>query len=196
LLEVFFSAEGPLGKNTFGKTVQRQVRHEDIRCNAVNLGVEFFSSFHSPNLGVTLFCIPVLLLLPNFSIVTGVRVMYKQNLSVMGVASCRRAFLCLMLRVRLVPFRFLVRDWSPFNGRACRGFRSAMRPSPAQPGLVRPGLARSGPRAPSAPAHPMRAPLPQIHLPHLISPTQQPLSLPSLSLSRGALGFGDGDRRS
>jgi hypothetical protein len=30
LLGVFFSAEGPLGKNTFGKIVQRQVRHEDI----------------------------------------------------------------------------------------------------------------------------------------------------------------------
>jgi hypothetical protein len=52
--------------------------------------------------------------------------MYKQNLSVMGVASCRRTFLCLMSRVRLIPFQFSVRDWSPFNGRACRGFRSAM----------------------------------------------------------------------
>lgn len=30
LLGVFFSTEGPLGKNTFGKTVQRQVRHKDI----------------------------------------------------------------------------------------------------------------------------------------------------------------------
>jgi hypothetical protein len=43
----------------------------------------------------------------------------------------------------------------------------------------------------------MRAPpLPRIHLPHLTSPAQQPLSLPSLSISRVALGFGDGDRRS
>jgi hypothetical protein len=58
--------------------------------------------------------------------VTGVRVVYKQNLSVMGVASCRSAFLCLMSRVRLVPFRILVRDLIPFNGQACRGFRSAM----------------------------------------------------------------------
>jgi hypothetical protein len=30
LLGVFFSVEGPQDKNTFGKTVQRQVRHEDI----------------------------------------------------------------------------------------------------------------------------------------------------------------------
>jgi hypothetical protein len=30
LLGVFFSVEGPQGKNTFDKTVQRQVRHEDI----------------------------------------------------------------------------------------------------------------------------------------------------------------------
>jgi hypothetical protein len=57
--------------------------------------------------------------------VTGVRVMYEQNLSVMGVASCRSTFLCLMLRVRLVPSRFSVRDWSLFDGRACHGFRSA-----------------------------------------------------------------------
>jgi hypothetical protein len=30
LLGVFFSAKGPLGENTFSKTVQRQARHEDI----------------------------------------------------------------------------------------------------------------------------------------------------------------------
>jgi hypothetical protein len=48
--------------------------------------------------------------------------MYKQNLSVMGVASRRSAFLCLMSRVRLVPFRISVRDLISFNGRACRGF--------------------------------------------------------------------------
>jgi hypothetical protein len=30
LLGVFSSAEGPQGKNTFGKIVQRQARHEDI----------------------------------------------------------------------------------------------------------------------------------------------------------------------
>jgi hypothetical protein len=56
--------------------------------------------------------------------------MYKQNLSVMGVASCRSAFLCLMSRVRLILFRISVRDWIPFNGRACRGFRSTVWPSP------------------------------------------------------------------
>jgi hypothetical protein len=36
-------------------------------------------------------------------------------------------------------------------------------------GLARPSSAQSGPRAP---AHPMRAPLPQIRLSHLISPAQ------------------------
>jgi hypothetical protein len=35
---------------------------------------------------------------------------YEQNLSVMGVASCRSALLCLMSRVRLVPFRISVGD--------------------------------------------------------------------------------------
>jgi hypothetical protein len=35
-------------------------------CNAQNFGVEFFSSFLSPNSGVTLFSLPVSLLLPNF----------------------------------------------------------------------------------------------------------------------------------
>jgi hypothetical protein len=38
-------------------------------CNALNLGVEFFSSFYSPNSGVTLFSFPVSLLLPNFKAV-------------------------------------------------------------------------------------------------------------------------------
>jgi hypothetical protein len=35
-------------------------------CNAQNLEVEFFSSFHSPNSSVTLFSLPVSLPLPNF----------------------------------------------------------------------------------------------------------------------------------
>jgi hypothetical protein len=38
-------------------------------CNALNLGVEFFSSCYSPNSGVTPFSFPVLLLLPNFKAV-------------------------------------------------------------------------------------------------------------------------------
>jgi hypothetical protein len=92
------------------------------------LGVEFFSSFLSPNSGVTLFSLPVS---PPFSpfqtrIVTGVRVVYKQNLSAMGVASCQSAFLCLMSRVLLVLLQISVRDLIPFNGRACHGFRSVM----------------------------------------------------------------------
>jgi hypothetical protein len=55
----------------------------------------------------------------------------------------------------------------------------------AQPGSARPGPARSGPRVPGTPAHPPAPPppLPHIHLAHLISPAQQPLSLPSLSPS-------------
>jgi hypothetical protein len=44
-------------------------------------------------------------------------------------------FLCLMLSVRLVPFRISVRDLIPFSGRARRGFliREVVRPSPARP---------------------------------------------------------------
>jgi hypothetical protein len=30
MLGVFFSVEGPLGKNTIDKTVQKHVRHKDI----------------------------------------------------------------------------------------------------------------------------------------------------------------------
>jgi hypothetical protein len=105
----------------------------------------------------------------------------------MGVASCRSAFLYLMSRVRLVPFRISVRDWILFSGRACRGFRSAMWPSPA----------RSGPRAPGAPCPPHeRPPLPDLFGSFDFSHAVTSLSLSHLSLSRGALGFGDGDRRS
>jgi hypothetical protein len=93
-----------------------------------------------------------------------------------------------MSRVRLVPFRFSVRDWSPFNGRACRGFRSAMRPSPAQPGLARPGPAR----APLAPLPTPCAPPP----PDPFASFDFSRAATSLSLYRGALGFGDSDRRS
>jgi hypothetical protein len=66
-----------------------------------------------------------------------------------------------------------------------------------QPGPARPGPTQSGPRAPGAPA-PMR-PLPLFSFSHSIYPTQQPPSPSPTSLSlspRGALGFGDGDRRS
>jgi hypothetical protein len=62
-------------------------------------------------------------------------------------------------------------------------------PSPTQPGPAR--LTRAW-----RPLIPMRAP-PWSLFSHLISPTQQPLSLSPISLSpRGALRFGDGDRRS
>jgi hypothetical protein len=35
LLGAFFSAEGPLSKNTFGRTICKQIRHEDI-CRSYN----------------------------------------------------------------------------------------------------------------------------------------------------------------
>jgi hypothetical protein len=41
-------------------------RFGDQSCNALNLGVDFFSSFLSPNSGVTLFSLPDSLFLPNF----------------------------------------------------------------------------------------------------------------------------------
>jgi hypothetical protein len=71
-----------------------------------------------------------------------------------------------------------------FNGRACRGFRSAKWPGPTQPSL----------RAPGAPALSLCAPL-LLSLSHLDFPRSNlPLPLPPLSL-RGALGIGDGDHR-
>jgi hypothetical protein len=109
--------------------------------------------------------------------------MYKQNLSVMGVASCRSAFLCLMSRVRLVPFRF----WFTI------GFRLVVmcvvgfdpRCGPAQPGPA---------RAPLAPcAIPIRAPppSPDPFVSFDFSRAVTSLSLFHLSLSpHGALGFG------
>jgi hypothetical protein len=100
----------------------------------------------------------------------------NKNLSVMGVASCRSTFLCLMLRVRLVPSRFSVRDWSLFDGRACRGFRPAkwLGPNPARPSPARPGPARPWrPHLPGAPSSPLS---------HLDFPRSN-LSSPSLSLS-------------
>jgi hypothetical protein len=104
----------------------------------------------------------------------------NQNLSAMGVASCRRTFLCLILRVRLVLSQFSVRDWSPC--RACCGFRFAKRPDPTQPAPA-PG-APTLPRAPSS-----------LSLSHLDLPRNNlPLPLPPLS-PRGAVGIGDGDHR-
>ncbi len=53
----------------------------------------------------------------------------------MGVASCRSAFLCLMMSVRLVPFRISVRDLIPFSSpRSSWVFDP--RSGPAQPNLV------------------------------------------------------------
>jgi hypothetical protein len=104
----------------------------------------------------------------------------NQNLSVMGVASCRRTFLCLILRVRLVLSRFSVRDWSPC--RASRigscvswvSIREVARPNPTQPGPARPC-------APLAPT-PSHAPPPPLPL-SFGSPAQQPPSPSSTSLS-------------
>jgi hypothetical protein len=71
----------------------------------------------------------------------------------MGVASCRGTFLCLMLRVRLVPFRISIHDLIPFSGRARRGFRSAKWLGPTQP-------------SPAGPARPWR---PHPHAPPSLS---------------------------
>jgi hypothetical protein len=105
-----------------------------IICNALNLGVEFFLLFSHQIRALLSFLFPRLLLLPNFKPVKRqVSVScINQNLSVMGVASCRSIFLCLMMSVRLVPFRISVHDLIPFSGRARRGFsiREVARPSP------------------------------------------------------------------
>jgi hypothetical protein len=91
----------------------------------------------------------------------------------MGVSSCRNTFLCLMLRVRLVPSRFSVRDWSLFDGRACCGFRPAKWLGPNLAGPARP----CAPLAPPPPWRPLR-----FSLSHLDFPRSN-LSSPSLSLS-------------
>jgi hypothetical protein len=83
-----------------------------------------------------------------------------------------------------------------FNGRVCRGFRSAKWPGPTQSSLARPGPAQSGPRDPGAPPPlPMRPLL--LSLSHLDFPRRNlplPLPLPPLS-PRGALGIRDGDHQ-
>jgi hypothetical protein len=113
----------------------------------------------------------------------------------MGVASCRSAFLCLMMSVRLVPFRISVRDLIPFSGpRSSWVFDP--RSGPAQPSLVQPssaGPARPGLRAPGA-QNPPCAPNLSPSLIWISRATTSPLPLPPLS-PRGALGFGDGDHR-
>ena len=88
----------------------------------------------------------------------------------MGVASCRSTFLCLMLSVRLVPFRISIHDLIPFSGRARRGFsiREVARPNPARP------------CAPLAPTPPMRSSSLSLSFG---SPAQQPPSPSSTSLS-------------
>jgi hypothetical protein len=107
----------------------------------------------------------------------------------MGVASCRSAFLCLTSRVRLVLSWISIRDWSPFEGRACRGFRSAKWPGPTQPNPAQPGPVWPGPPAPGHPGPPPPRPL-LLSLSHLDFPRSNlPLPLPPLS-PRGALGFG------
>ena len=99
----------------------------------------------------------------------------------MGVASCRSTFLCLMLSVRLVPFRISIRDLNSFSGRARRGFfdpRSGpAQPSPAQPS--RPGPPR--PARPWRPNPPMRPP--PLSLSHLDLPRNNLSSPSSTSLS-------------
>jgi hypothetical protein len=67
-----------------------------------------------------------------------------------------------------------------FNGRACRGFRSAKWPGPTQSSLARPSPSQSGPRAP-VPHPPPHAPPPPLPL-SFGFPAQQPPSPTSLSL--------------
>jgi hypothetical protein len=105
----------------------------------------------------------------------------------MSVASCRIIFLCLIscFRVRcLVLFQILLRGLFS-NLWLCvpRGF--GPRCGPAQPNLTQPGLAQLGPRAPSAPLSFLSFDF-----------SRAATTLSPISLSYGALGFGDGDRRS
>jgi hypothetical protein len=111
----------------------------------------------------------------------------------MSVASCRIIFLwsdVVFNRVfSLVSFWISFRNWIPNWGCACRGFlpRDATQPDPTRPALA---------RVPWRPCtFPMCVPpSPCLSFPHSILPRTTP-SLSPISLPRGALGFGDGDRR-
>jgi hypothetical protein len=102
---------------------------------------------------------------------TGVRVMYKQNLSVMSVASCRSIFLCLMSCLIVCSSR----PGLDFGSRS--EFRLVFDP---WSDLVWPGPAQSSPRAP-CPTH-ARAPSPNLVVSFDFLPRSNfplpPLSLP------------------
>jgi hypothetical protein len=63
----------------------------------------------------------------------------------------------------------------------------------AQPSPTRPGTAQ--PTRPWRPAPPYAAPPPRVSFPSFNSPAHNSFYLPPYSLHRGALGFGDADRR-
>src|SRR5688572_6743149 len=106
----------------------------------------------------------------------------------MGVASCRSTFLCLILRVRLVPFRISIHDLIPFSG-SRSSWVFDPRSGPAQPSPARP--ARPAPAcAPLAP-NPPCAPLPSPPSPIWISgPPPPPPPLHLLLGTGGAQGGG------
>jgi hypothetical protein len=150
-------------------------------CNALNLGVEFFSSFLSPNSGVTLFSLSFFAPSSQFqtSIVTGVRVMYKPKPKWHGCCIMLKHISLSDVECCLVPFRISIRDLIPFSGRARRGFRSAKWLGPTQPNPTQPGPAR--PCAPGA--HTPHVPPPLLSLSLIwISRATNSLSLFHLSL--------------
>jgi hypothetical protein len=101
----------------------------------------------------------------------------NQNLSVMGVASCRSTFLCLILRPsRASRFGSCV-SWVSIHEVAL------VEPNPARPGPVRPWR-----------PHPHMRPSSSPSLIWISRATTSSLPLPPLS-PRRALGIGDGDHR-
>jgi hypothetical protein len=74
---------------------------------------------------------------------------------------------------------------------------SPARPSPAQPNPAQPSLTRPGPARPARPWRPCptHAPPSPGLFPSFNSPAQQPPLSPTSLSPRGALGFGDADRR-
>jgi hypothetical protein len=104
------------------------------RCNALNLGVEFFLLFSHQIRALFSFLFPRFAHSSQFqtSIVTGVRVMYKPKPKCHGCCIMPKHFLGLMLSVRLVPFRISICDLISFSGpRASWVFDP--RSGPAQP---------------------------------------------------------------
>jgi hypothetical protein len=146
-------------------------------CNTLNLGVDFFSSFLSPNLGVTLFSLPVSPLFFPISNQYGdkcpcrVRTKPKcHGCCIMPKRTSLSDVACSSHSISDFGWRLI-----SFNGHACRGFRSAKWPGPTQSSPARPVR--------PSPAHAPSVPHPPPHAPPSSSPSLIWISRAATSLS-------------